>query len=80
MQNLQRSLPASVTTRQLQQLDWHLSQLLDRQILSSPYLRDNALMMKKLSLNLENAGHQADPDEPLAVLKPVSGQTAALHK
>jgi len=59
MQNLQRKLPASVTTRELQQLDWHLSQLLDRQILSSPYVRDNALMVKTLALNLDNPGRQA---------------------
>ena len=49
MQNLQRTLPASVTTHDLQQLDWHLSQLLDRQIQSSPFARDNALMMRKLA-------------------------------
>lgn len=49
MQNLQRSLPSSVTTQQIQQLDWHLSQLLDRQILSSPYMRDNALMVRQLT-------------------------------
>lgn len=49
MQNLQRSLPPSVTTQQIQQLDWHLSQLLDRQILSSPYMRDNALMVRQLT-------------------------------
>ena len=59
MQNLQRKLPASVTTRELQQLDWHLSQLLDRQILSSPFVRDNALMVKTLALNLDNSGRQA---------------------
>lgn len=49
MQNLQRNLPSSVTTQQIQQLDWHLSQLLDRQILSSPYLRDNTLMVRQLT-------------------------------
>ncbi|WP_455810990.1 type VI secretion system membrane subunit TssM [Pseudomonas graminis] len=49
MQNLQRSLPSSVTTQQIQQLDWHLSQLLDRQILSSPYMRDNTLMVRQLT-------------------------------
>ncbi|MFK8257581.1 type VI secretion system membrane subunit TssM [Erwinia sp. AnSW2-5] len=49
MQNLQRSLPSSVTTQQIQQLDWHLSQLLDRQILSSPYMRDNTLMVRELT-------------------------------
>lgn len=59
MQNLQRTLPANVTTRQLQQLDWHLSQLLDRQIQTSPFARDNALLMRKLALNLENPGRQS---------------------
>jgi type VI secretion system protein ImpL len=77
MQNLQRSLPASVTPRQLQQLDWHLSQLLDRQILSSPYARDNALMIKKLAFNLDNTGRQADSADAAAALTPVAGQTAA---
>ncbi|MCU5774870.1 type VI secretion system membrane subunit TssM [Erwiniaceae bacterium BAC15a-03b] len=56
MQNFQRTLPADVTTRDLQQLDWHLSQLLDRQIQTSPYARDNALMMRKLADNLDKAG------------------------
>lgn len=58
MQNLQRTLPASVTTRQLQQLDWHLSQLLDRQIQTSPFTRDNALIMRKLAVNIDSAGNQ----------------------
>lgn len=49
MQNLQRTLPTSVSTRQLQQLDWHLSQLLDRQIQTSPYARDNVLTHKALN-------------------------------
>ncbi len=56
LQNLQRSLPDSVSARDLQQLDWHLSQLLDQQIQSSPYARDNALMMRKLAENLNIAG------------------------
>jgi len=56
MQNFQRTLPSTVTTRDLQQLDWHLSQLLDRQIQTSPYARDNALMMRKLADNLDKAG------------------------
>ncbi len=58
MQNLQRTLPASVTTRQLQQLDWHLSQLLDRQIQTSPFVRDNALIMRKLAVSIDSAGKQ----------------------
>ncbi|MBK4783319.1 MAG: type VI secretion system membrane subunit TssM [Pantoea sp. Pent] len=56
MQNLQRTLPDDVSARDLQQLDWHLSQLLDQQIQSSPYARDNALMMRKLAENMKNAG------------------------
>ncbi|MHB2055122.1 type VI secretion system membrane subunit TssM [Pantoea dispersa] len=56
MQNLQRTLPDNVSARDLQQLDWHLSHLLDQQIQSSPYARDNALMMRKLAENLKNAG------------------------
>ncbi|WP_437614272.1 type VI secretion system membrane subunit TssM [Erwinia sp. V71] len=66
MQNFQRSLPTEVTTRDLQQLDWHLSQLLDRQIQTSPYARDNALMMRKLADNLEKAGDNA----PVLALAP----------
>lgn len=60
MQNLQRTLPPSVTTRQLQQLDWHLSQLLDRQVQISPFARDNALMIRKLAIHLDNAGQHND--------------------
>lgn len=56
MLNLQRTLPAHVSARELQQLDWHLSQLLDRQIQSSPYARDNTLMLRKLADNLQGAG------------------------
>ncbi|WP_312041637.1 type VI secretion system membrane subunit TssM [Erwinia sp.] len=58
MQNLQRTLPASVTTRQLQQLDWHLSQLLDRQIQTSPFVRDNALIMRKMAVSIDSVGKQ----------------------
>ncbi len=59
LQNLQHSLPEKVSARDLQQLDWHLSQLLDQQIQSSPYARDNALMMRKLADNLNNAGRDS---------------------
>lgn len=79
MQNVQRNLPPDVTTAQLQQLDWHLSQLLDRQILSSPYMRDNALMVKKLTLNLDNAGRQANPEASAPAGAHSSGQFTALH-
>lgn len=67
MQNLRQNLHSDVSTRQLQQLNWHLIQLLDRQILGSPYRPDNALMMNKLALNLDNAG-----------MPPVSGTSAAV--
>lgn len=75
MQNLQRTLPANATTRQLQQLDWHLSQLLDRQIQTSPFVRDNTLMMRKLATNLENAGRL--PDNTTAIIP--SPGLAAVH-
>ncbi|MEM6159549.1 type VI secretion system membrane subunit TssM [Erwinia sp. P6884] len=75
MQNLQHTLPAGVTTRQLQQLDWHLSQLLDRQVQISPFARDNALMMRKLAIHLDNAGQQS---EFSSAFIPATGRTTAL--
>ncbi|MDZ7278151.1 type VI secretion system membrane subunit TssM [Pantoea eucrina] len=76
MQNLQRKLPDNVSVRDLQQLDWHLSQLLDQQIQSSPYARDNALMMRKLAENLKNAGNESDTFGvvPQAVSQRLTGQ------
>ncbi|MBJ2064525.1 type VI secretion system membrane subunit TssM [Serratia odorifera] len=44
MLNLQRNLPQGSTQKQLQQIEWHLSQLLDTQIQSSPYAKDDALI------------------------------------
>ncbi|MEB5973443.1 type VI secretion system membrane subunit TssM [Pantoea dispersa] len=76
MQNLQRSLPDNVSARDLQQLDWHLSQLLDQQIQSSPYARDNALMMRKLAENLKNAGQN---DSMLAVAPHTVSQRLTGH-
>lgn len=77
MQNLQHSLPANVSARDLQQLDWHLSQLLDQQIQSSPYASDNALMMRKLAENLKNTGKNgkvlATAPHPAAL--PLTGHT-----
>lgn len=58
MQNLQRTLPGNVTTRQLQQIDSHLSQLLDRQIQTSPFVREDALIKRKMTINLDNMGRQ----------------------
>ena len=40
MLNLQRNLPQGSTQKQLQQIEWHLSQLLDTQIQASPYAKD----------------------------------------
>lgn len=44
--NLQRQLPADVTQAQRQQLDGHLTQLLDAQIQASPYAKDDALVAR----------------------------------
>jgi type VI secretion system protein ImpL len=76
LQNLQRTLPNNVSARDLQQLDWHLSQLLDQQIQSSPYARDNALMMRKLAENLKNAGHDSNT---LAATPLRVGEQLTLH-
>lgn len=76
LQNLQRTLPENVSARDLQQLDWHLSQLLDQQIQSSPYARDNALMMRKLAENLKNAGRDGNT---LAVTPSLSAQRLTTH-
>jgi type VI secretion system protein ImpL len=49
MLNLQRNLRQGVTQQQLQQLEWHLAQLLDGQIQSSPYAKDEALVAQAQS-------------------------------
>ncbi|KFK97911.1 MULTISPECIES: type VI secretion system membrane subunit TssM [unclassified Serratia (in: enterobacteria)] len=49
MLNLQRNLRQGITQQQLQQLEWHLSQLLDGQIQSSPYAKDEALVAQAQS-------------------------------
>lgn len=51
MQNLSRHSPEQMTADQLVQLNWHLSQLLDQQIQSSPYARDSVLIMRKQNGN-----------------------------
>ena len=51
MQNLSKNPPPDITDAQLKQLDWHLSQLLDKQIQSSPYARDGVLIMRKQNGN-----------------------------
>ncbi|TWD45304.1 type VI secretion system membrane subunit TssM [Pantoea sp. SJZ147] len=75
LQNLQRSLPDKVSARDLQQLDWHLSQLLDQQIQSSPYARDNALMLGKLADNLNHAGDR----NTLLAVAPRKAQRLTTH-
>ena len=79
MQNLQRTLPASVTTHDLQQLDWHLSQLLDRQIQSSPFARDNALMMRKLAASLADSNHGRQLAASSTETLPESGQSVSVR-
>jgi len=73
MQNLQRTLPTNITTRQLQQLDSHLSQLLDRQIQTSPFVREDTLIKRKMTINLDNVGWQHTVSSSvMAVSKPTS--------
>lgn len=57
MQNIPPEEAKKVVPRDLQQLDWHLSQLLDRQIQSSPYAHDNTLITRKL-VNRQSAQQQ----------------------
>ncbi|MFS2222868.1 type VI secretion system membrane subunit TssM [Pantoea sp. B65] len=47
MLNIQRSLPAGVTQLQLNQLEAHLVQLLETQIQTSPYARDDSLVARE---------------------------------
>lgn len=58
MRDLRQNLSPGVDARQMQQLNWHLIQLLDRQVLSSPFVPDNALIIKKLASNPDNAMRQ----------------------
>ena len=50
MLNLQRNLPQNVTQAQLRQLEGHLVQLLEPQIQSSPYAKDDALIARERAL------------------------------
>lgn len=50
MLNLQRNLPQNITTEQLRQLEWHLTQLLEPKIQSSPYALDGALIARESAL------------------------------
>ncbi|MGF6189300.1 type VI secretion system membrane subunit TssM [Serratia sp. 2723] len=49
MLNLHRNLRQGITLQQLQQLEWHLAQLLDGQIQSSPYAKDETLVAQAQS-------------------------------
>lgn len=42
--NQQRDMPVNITQKQLQQLEWHLSQLLEEQVQTSPFAKDEALI------------------------------------
>ncbi|TDT59257.1 type VI secretion system protein ImpL [Enterobacter sp. AG5470] len=50
MLNLQRNLPQNVTNAQINQLEWHLRQLLEPQIQSSPYAKDDALIAREQAM------------------------------
>ncbi|WP_342325036.1 type VI secretion system membrane subunit TssM [Kosakonia sp. BYX6] len=50
MLNLERNLPQNVTKAQIRQLEWHLSQLLELQIQSSPYAKDETLISREQAL------------------------------
>ncbi|ADU69822.1 type VI secretion system membrane subunit TssM [Pantoea sp. At-9b] len=50
MLNISRELPQNVTQQEVQQLAWHLQQLLETQIQSSPYAQDDALVKREQAL------------------------------
>lgn len=50
MLNLERNLPQNVTKAQIRQLEWHLTQLLEEQIVASPYAKDDALISREQAL------------------------------
>ncbi len=50
MLNISRELPQSVTQQEVEQLAWHLRQLLETQIQSSPYAKDDALVKREQAL------------------------------
>ncbi|MBK4769817.1 MAG: type VI secretion system membrane subunit TssM [Pantoea sp. Morm] len=47
MLNISRELPQNVTQQEVKQLAWHLQQLLETQIQSSPYAKDDALVKRE---------------------------------
>lgn len=50
MLNLERNLPQNVTKAHIRQLEWHLTQLLEEQIVASPYAKDDALISREQAL------------------------------
>ncbi|MDT3611079.1 type VI secretion system membrane subunit TssM [Cronobacter sakazakii] len=50
MLNLERNLPQNVTQAQLNQLEWHLTQLLEPQIQTSPYAKDESLISRQQAM------------------------------
>ncbi|MFE8100789.1 type VI secretion system membrane subunit TssM [Brenneria goodwinii] len=54
MLNLRRNLPQNVTQAQLSQLEQHLTQLLEPQIQSSPYAKEEALISRHQALIKQN--------------------------
>ncbi|OAT76868.1 type VI secretion system protein ImpL [Mangrovibacter phragmitis] len=54
MFNLSRNLPRNVTQNELHQMEWHLTQLLENQIQSSPYAKDDELIQREQQLINQN--------------------------
>ena len=50
MLNISRELPQNVTQQEVKQLAWHLQQLLETQIQSSPYAQDDMLVKREQAL------------------------------
>jgi type VI secretion system protein ImpL len=50
MLNLERNMAQNMTKTQLRRLEWHLTQLLEPQIQSSPYAKDEALIAREQAL------------------------------
>lgn len=50
MLNLERNLPPNMTKAQLRRMEWHLTQLLEPQIQSSPFAKDEALIAREQAL------------------------------
>lgn len=50
MLNISRELPQNVTQQEVKQLAWHLQQLLETQIQSSPYAQDDTLVKREQAL------------------------------